>query len=55
MIEIFKSEGEEYSEIVRLLQGREQSIQLYENVISDIESQEIEEGEWLKELRGHIM
>ncbi|HDR7827531.1 EVE domain-containing protein [Bacillus cereus group sp. Bce018] len=44
VIEIFKSEGEEYSDIVRLLQGRERSIQLYENVISDIESQEIEEG-----------
>lgn len=45
VIEIFKNEGEEYSDIVRLLQGREPSIQLYENVISDIESQEIEEGE----------
>lgn len=45
VIEIFKNEGEEYSDIVRLLQGREPSIQLYENIISDIESQEIEEGE----------
>jgi 5-methylcytosine-specific restriction enzyme A len=44
VIEILKSKGEEYADVVRLLKLQAKKSRLYENVISDIEAQEIEEG-----------
>jgi 5-methylcytosine-specific restriction enzyme A len=44
VIEILNSKGEEYGDVVRLLKLEAKKSRLYENVVSDIEAQEIEEG-----------
>ncbi|UOK56153.1 hypothetical protein MGI18_14040 [Bacillus sp. OVS6] len=44
VIEILKSKGEDFADIVRLLKVQAKSIQLYKNVKSDIEAQTEEEG-----------
>jgi 5-methylcytosine-specific restriction enzyme A len=44
VIEILNSNGEEYADVIRLLRIQAKTSHLYENVISDIEAQEFEEG-----------
>ncbi|MGG1630325.1 HNH endonuclease [Rossellomorea sp. NRS-1567] len=48
VIEILNSKGERYADVVRLLKVQAKTSRLYETVISDIEAQEIEEGNYVE-------
>ncbi|WP_416434875.1 EVE domain-containing protein [Priestia megaterium] len=51
VIEILKRKGEDYADIVRLLKVQAKSIQLYKSVRSDIEAQELEEGNGIEGIK----
>ncbi|WP_350019433.1 EVE domain-containing protein [Priestia flexa] len=51
VIEILTRKGEDYADIVRLLKVQAKSIQLYKNVRSDIEAQELEEGNGIEGIK----
>lgn len=51
VIEILKRKGEDYGDIVRLLKVQAKSIHLYKSVRSDIEAQELEEGNGIEGIK----
>lgn len=51
VIEILKCKGEDYADIVRLLKVQAKSIQLCKSVRSDIEAQELEEGNGIEGIK----
>ncbi|MED4046677.1 EVE domain-containing protein, partial [Priestia aryabhattai] len=51
VIEILKCKGEDYADIVRLLKVQAKSIHLYKSVRSDIEAQELEEGNGIEGIK----
>ncbi|MED4210801.1 EVE domain-containing protein [Priestia megaterium] len=51
VIEILKRKGEDYADIVRLLKVQAKSIHLYKSVRSDIEAQELEEGNGIEGIK----